>query len=390
VYPGADGIPPSVCVPRVKGPCVKPFHDRHDLNGGGSHKAEDALADINGGKMDGFMRVRELSSCKERTNRPKCARPTDVMGYKTAEDIPNYWAYARNFVLQDRMFEPSLGSSIPAHLFMVSAWSATCKRPTDPSSCTNDLEPRHDQMPGKPEHGWTDLTYLLHKHGVSWRYYIAPGFIPDCEDGGMDCPPEGQSPGTPGIWNPLPEFVTVHQNRQLGNIRPVADFFKAARSGGLPAVSWVVPSQKYSEHPPALVSDGQYWVTTLINAIMRGPAWKSTAIFLSWDDWGGFYDHVKPPTVDGNGYGIRVPALVISPYTKRGYIDHQTLSFDAYLKFIEDRFLGGRRIDPKTDGRPDPRPTVREDVEALGDLREDFDFSQPPRPPLILPPRPRK
>jgi phospholipase C len=122
---------------------------------------------------------------------------------------------------------------------------------------------------------------------------------------------------------------------------------------------------------------------------MRSPNWSSTAIFLAWDDWGGFYDHVVPPRVDGNGYGVRVPALVISPYAKRGYIDHQVLSFDAYLKFIEDVFIGGRRLDPLTDGRPDPRPTVREDVPILGDLRRDFDFSQRPREPLILDPYPR-
>src|SRR5689334_13224667 len=122
---------------------------------------------------------------------------------------------------------------------------------------------------------------------------------------------------------------------------------------------------------------------------MQGPEWASSAIFLSWDDWGGFYDHVVPPVVDVNGYGLRVPGIVISPYAKRGYIDHQTLSFDAYLKFIEDRFLGGARLDPKTDGRPDPRPDVREDASVLGDLVKDFDFKQTPRPPVVLPPRPQ-
>jgi hypothetical protein len=139
-----------------------------------------------------------------------------------------------------------------------------------------------------------------------------------------------------------------------------------------------------SEHPPWSVSAGQSFVTSLINAVMRSPDWSSTAIFLTWDDWGGFYDHVVPPKVDQNGYGLRVPGIVISPYAKAGYIDHQILSFDAYAAFIEDDFLNGQRLDPSTDGRPDPRPDVREQASALGDLAADFDFSQSPRPPIIL------
>jgi hypothetical protein len=118
---------------------------------------------------------------------------------------------------------------------------------------------------------------------------------------------------------------------------------------------------------------------------MRSKAWSSTAIFLTWDDWGGFYDNVKPPVIDGEGYGFRVPGLVISPYAKRGFIDHQQLSFDAFNKFIEDDFLGGQRLNPRTDGRPDPRPDVRETEPGLGDLIRDFNFSQRPRPPLLLP-----
>jgi len=121
---------------------------------------------------------------------------------------------------------------------------------------------------------------------------------------------------------------------------------------------------------------------------MQGTDWSSIAIFLAWDDWGGFYDHVVPPVVDKNGYGLRVPSMVISTYARKGFIDHQTLSFDAYLKLIEDLFLNGQRLDPKTDGRPDPRPTVREGVPQLGNLIQDFDFSQPARPPMILPVNP--
>jgi phospholipase C len=177
----------------------------------------------------------------------------------------------------------------------------------------------------------------------------------------------------------------VKKDGELGNVRDLRDFYAAAKNGTLPSVVWLAPSAPYSEHPPALVSLGQAYVTGLIDAIMRGPDWDSTAIFLTWDDWGGFYDHVVPPRVDENGYGIRVPGIVISPYARQGFIDGQTLSHDAYVKFIEDDFLGRQRIDPKTDGRPDRRPTVRENVPILGDLRADFDFKQKPRAPEILP-----
>ncbi len=177
----------------------------------------------------------------------------------------------------------------------------------------------------------------------------------------------------------------MKQDGELANVQDLRKFYVAAKNGTLANVVWLCPANKYSEHPPGLVSTGQAYVTGVINAIMQGPDWDSTAIFVSWDDWGGFYDHVAPPSVDANGYGLRVPGLVVSPYARRGFIDHQTLSHDAYVKFIEDDFLGGARIDPKTDGRPDPRPDVREQAAQLGDLRRDFDFSQTPRRPEILP-----
>ncbi len=186
-------------------------------------------------------------------------------------------------------------------------------------------------------------------------------------------------------WNPLVDFVTVHQDRQLGNIQKASRFFGAARRGRLPAVSWVVPNGRDSEHPGRSIADGQAWVTSLVNAVMRGPDWNSTAIFVSWDEWGGFYDHVVPPDTDRAGYGIRVPGFVISPWVKAGTVDHQTLSFDAYLKLIEDVFLGGTRLDPATDGRADSRPDVRENASVLGDLLAEFDFTQRPVPPLVLP-----
>lgn len=400
-FPGAEGIPmqngvPSVCVndPATK-QCVKPYHDPADLNKGGPHGESNASADIDGGKMDGFINQAQGApkNCKD-PNAPNCGQgqngQTDVMGYHDAREIPNYWTYARKFVLQDHMFEPNASWSLPAHLFMVSAWSATCSKAADPASCVNEL-----QNPGgtksqraSADYAWTDLTYLLHKASVSWGYYVSEGTEPDCKDDQIGCDPAKQNANTPGIWNPLPNFDTVKQDGQLGNIKAVTDFYSSAKNGTLPAVSWVIPNGTVSEHPPGLVSTGEGYVTSLINAVMQGPDWNSTAIFLSWDDWGGFYDHVVPPHVDQNGYGLRVPGIVISPYARSGYIDHQVLSFDAYLKFIEDDFLGGQRLDPRTDGRPDPRPDVRENAAVLGDLVNDFDFSQPPRPAVLLAPRP--
>ena len=406
-YPGADGIPmrngvPTVCVPDpVNGRCVKPFYDPADRNGGGPHQQIDARKDINDGKMDGFIRQyrRATHQCRG-LHDPRCAvipnaKVPDVIGYHDWRQIPNYWTYARNFVLQDHMFESDTSWSMPSHLYMVSGWSAKCSSATNPMSCVgNDENP--GSPPGEPQdrsgkvphYAWTDLTYLLHEHHVSWRYYVMTGNQPDCATGGLRCASVKQDAKTPGIWNPLPWFTTVKHDHQLHDVQPLDRFLRAARTGTLPSVAWVAPSQAVSEHPPGLVSAGQAYVTRLIDALMRGPEWDSTAIFLAWDDWGGFYDHVQPPRVDGYGYGLRVPGLVISPYARKGYIDHQTLSFDAYLKFIEDDFLGGARIDPKTDGRPDRRPTVRENAKILGNLVADFDFAQKPRRPLLLPPRP--
>ena len=264
-------------------------------------------------------------------------------------------------------------------------WGLELNDPAMPSAlaaCRTLAPPRViRRLTPNANYAWTDLTYLLHGAGVSWRYYVHGGLQPDCADGDANCTPGRQSAQTPDIWNPLPSFTTVQQDGQTGNVQDVSGFFSTAQAGSLPAVSWVVPDEADSEHPPANVATGQAWVTRVVDAAMRSPDWSSTAIFLMWDDWGGFYDHVPPPRVDRAGYGMRVPGIVISPYARRGYIDHQTLSFDALNKFIEDDFLAGARIDPRTDGRPDPRPDVRETQPLLGNLVRDFDFTQQPLPP---------
>jgi phospholipase C len=408
-YPGADGIPmrggvPTVCVPNPTGGCTRPYHDKADINGGGPHGEPNAIADVDGGKMDGFIRERDAAHATcQFANDPACSLggTPDVMGYHTAAEIPNYWTYAKDFVLADHMFEPVKSWSLPDHLYMVSAWSARCKN-RSPMSCYNDIVgpyggKQFDQAVQQElttgtttiDLAWTDITWLLYIHHVSWAYYVQKGTQPDCADDSAEtCAPVKQSAATPGIWNPLPLFGDVRQDHQLRNIQGLSAYLAAAKAGTLPAVSWITPSDPDSEHPPASVHRGQAYVTALINAAMKSPDWDSTAIFLSWDDWGGFYDNVVPPRVDQNGYGLRVPAIVISPYAKKGFIDHQTLSSDAYLKFIEDDFLNGARLNPKTDGRPDRRPDVREDEPILGNLTEAFDFSQPPREPLLLPTNP--
>jgi phospholipase C len=398
-YPGAKGIPRTssgafkVCLPDpASSHCAKPYHDRNYFDEGSAHTRDASIRDVNGGAMNGFVAEARTSRsyCVDHPRFPPCvrARPgpagqPDVMGFHTRREIPNYWAYADHFTLQDHMFAPSDSWTLPSHLYLVSAWAARCTRWRDPMSCRSDLQ-ADGNIWTKFDHAiyaWTDITYLLDKQGITWAYYVGKDSCVDvpCEPTGTDftIPPQ----------NPLPGFTDVHETGQLGNIQTHEQFFSALQNGTLPQVTWVMPSHGTSEHPPSSIGDGQAWITRVINAVGRSSAWDSSAIFLAWDDWGGFYDHVPPIRIDPNGYGIRVPGLLISPYARPGAIDHQTLSFDAYLKLIEDRFLSGQRLS-RFDGRPDSRPTVRERNPALGDLATEFDFTQDPLPPLILPPRP--
>ncbi len=405
-YPGADGLPRKpngtfvACLPDLRSSaCVSPYHDRSNIDGGGSHALTDALEDYDFGKMDKFIIDSESKDRGCVGQMPQCspAAPSDVMGFHNGADIPNYWNYARSFVLNDHMFEPVISYSLPSHLYMVSAWSAKCKVHTDPMTCVNDPAKKKPSSGGVATNlglvssGWTDITYLLDHHHVSWKYYVANTTPPYryCVKHFKKCVQEEIKGNiTAFIWNTLPLSADVQADHQVGNVQTVSHFFADASGGRLPQVAWIVPSVNNSEHPAAKITTGQTYTTQLVNAIMRSPDWNSTAIFLAWDDWGGFYDHVSPRKVDQNGYGFRVPAIVISPFARRGYVDHQVLSSDAYLKFIEDDFMNSRRLDPRTDGRRDPRPDVRENRPVLGNLARDFNFAQAPRPPLLLPTHP--
>jgi phospholipase C len=399
-FPGADGIPTNadgrftVCAPDpVTGICAKPYHDPTLVNQGGPHAKPHSDIDVDGGRMDGFIRAaiagpfpcaesRAPADCDGRKDLGPQDQP-DVMGYHDAREIPNYWNYAEHYNLQDHMYAPTDSWTLPSHLFLVSAWSARCADVNDPMSCTSDLVQdgvvSRQRVGAHPKiYAWTDITELLFEHDVSWAYYPGGSLCTE-----RPCPTDGPT----AAQNPLPSFTTVHDNQQLGNVKTHGDFLDSLRNGTLPTISWITPGGGgISEHPGngAPLTDGQAYVTNLVNSVMRSDYWDTSAIFLTWDDWGGFYDHERPPRVDENGYGLRVPGILISPWARQG-ISSQALTFDAYLKLIEDLYMGGERLDPKTLQRPDSRPTVREDVGILGDLRKLFDFHQDPLPPLVLP-----
>ncbi|HLW83356.1 MAG TPA: alkaline phosphatase family protein [Candidatus Acidoferrales bacterium] len=279
-------------------------------------------------------------------------------------DIPNYWAYAQNFVLADNMFSSLEGPSFPNHLYTVGAQSAGavnnpnssnnnwgCDSPASTTVETIDTDGTKDFV--YPCFDFQTLTDSLTTAGISWKYY-APG--------------EGQSGY---IWSAL-DAVRHIRLGQLWTTNVLSDqqFVADAQSGNLPAVSWLVTNFKNSEHPPSSTCRGENWTVQQINAIMQSPDWSSTAIFLTWDDFGGFYDHVPPPNMDFYGLGPRVPLLIISPFAKTGFISHTQYEFASILKFIELRF--------------GLSPLTMRDA-AANNVTDAFDFSQSPRPPLILP-----
>lgn len=421
-FPGANGIPGGTCVPlnpsKPAQGCVVPFHDRHDRNAGGPHPYSAAVADLDDGitmsKMDGFVyeQTLEAATCmKTSADRPKprCAplrdgvNRHDVVGYHTADEIPNYWSYAQNFVLLDNLFEGDRGWSLDSHLEMVGEWSARCSNRAELATCVTSHSLFAPSVKKPPVYPWANLFQLMDTDNVSWKYYLANGNEPDCEDGAMTCEPQKQRGSVLGFLNPPPGFVWVRQQgaSYLAAHNPQLDqFLVDLKNGTLPQVSWIIPAEDLSEHPPSGVTAGMEFVTSLVNAVMQSSYWQNTAIILTWDDWGGFYDHVVPPNVDTNvmgevqGYGLRVPGIVISPYAKRGTIDHGVMSFDAFAVLIEQLFMGGTHLDPAALGQMDKRPDIRDALASvtypdgstapIGQLIDDLDFNQTPLPPMVL------
>lgn len=425
LFPGADGIPAGACVPVTPlhprtssagrtAACIAPFHDVHDFNTGGPHSQLAGQMDIDDGikttPMDGFVDEQNYAQQQYCLKTPKAygcadggtgASRHDIMGYHTQDEIPNYWAYAKNFVLQDRLFEGVRSWSGPSHLDLVSEWAASCSNTSAVSTCQTGEVYAHEQL----KYPWVNLFQLLDAHSVTWKYYLGSGNEPDCDDETLTCDPTPQLPTVPSYWNPTPGFASVHAQGKAyvsAHNPPVDQFLVDIKNNTLPQVSWIVPSLDVSEHPQnSGVDAGMEYVTSLVNAVMQSPYWQNTAIYITWDDWGGFYDHVVPPNVDMNssntpiqGFGLRVPGLLVSAWAKPGYIDHQLLSLDNYAILFENLFMNGARLDPTALGEPDSRPTIRDEItsvtfpngssEPVGDLMNEFDFTQTPLKPLVL------
>ncbi len=363
-YPGADGIPAGVALKDpTDGTIVTPYHSTDDVDFDAPHDHSNAIADIDAGKMDGFLNEawKRYALSVTPSDQPG-DNPKEVMSYHDYHEIPNYWDYAELYTLQDQMFSSVAAYSLSVHLYMLAAQSGGYLGETQPYPTRFDF----------PE-----ITELLQKQDVTWNYYVTSGNSVDAN--GQAIEPEATqktNPNTYTLWNPLPAFPKVENDpNQRIRLVDTAQFYKDAQSGNLPSVSWVCPylGSQLSDHP-AFKEDIRLpmaYVTGLINAVMNGPDWDSTAIFVSWDDWGGFYDNVPPPFVDEYGFGIRVPSLMISPYAKENYVDHNTYSFDSWLKLVEERF--------------GVAPMTARDKEA-DDMINSFDFTQKPRQPILLTP----
>ena len=384
-YPGANGIPPGTrLADRPDGPRIyKPFHFvgnaiPRDL----AHSWESARVAWNHGGMDGFLWAEwpqalryhwdgkpiptpepdKVQGIPTPTPRPIVSKPPkgpppswvqNTLSYMDYTQIPNYWEYARKFTLCDYFFSSLMGPSQPNHLYVVAAQSGGLAfNPTAISKITGE-EPGTYTFP--------TMCDLLQAANVSWKFYC--GFLTATNQ------PE---PRVHTIWNPLPGFLQFQQNPALmAHLVFTTQFYSDLASGTLPEVCWLVPSAAGSEHPPYDVTVGMQYVTQLINTVMKTPYWNDCAIIIVWDDYGGFYDHVPPQQTDKYGFGPRVPALVISPYSRSGKVIHTRFDLTSPLKLIEKRF----GLKPLTDRDADSN-----------DMLDCFDFDQKPLPPDIITP----
>jgi phospholipase C len=308
--------------------------------GDNDHTSPAAYAAMDGGAMDEFPLVEQAQY--------------------TQADIPNYWAYAQQFGLSDNFFTSIATNSTPNHIAMIASQSGGIDdtAPSIGPGCSAIQNSLAYSKDSSGNHLWTYPCYnintmpqILSKNGVSWKYYS--------DSTNWDAPVFIQ--GLAGSAN------DIHTDAQL---------FTDIQSGTLASVSWVTPPPKASDHPPQLIELGQNFVTNVVNTIMNSSYWSSTAIFITWDDWGGWYDHAAPPQEDAYGLGPRVPLIVIAPYAKQGHISHQQGEFASFDKFIEENWnvptLGQRDTLAQTSSlrfQPDTSAAAHSQAGASSHLR---------------------
>ncbi len=326
-----------------------------------------AIWDYNGGAMNAF------DTAIQKWPRPG-EKPTYPYAYLDRKDSAPYWAMAKQYVLADHMFPTEWGPSFTAHIDLIAAttflndqktlalvdtpsvgpWG--CDSPKGATTPTLDSQ-LHRVLKG-PFPCFTRFATLAHPldaKGVSWRYYA----------------PIVHGPG--GIYSAFDAIKQVRDGPDWTRnvISPQTQVLQdAAKQGGLASVTWVVPTGIDSDHPGSKSDTGPSWVAAIVNTIGKSPSWPSTAIIVLWDDWGGWYDNLSPPQLDFLGLGERVPAIVISPYAKPGYVSQTQYEFGSVLKFTESVFN---------------LPSLGFSDERATGISDAFDFSQKPRAFKVIP-----
>jgi len=320
-----------------------------------AHQGNAATIAVDNGRMDGFDSLAGAFQNGQNI----------ALSQLHESDIPNYWAYARTFTLDDHFFSTINGPSFPNHLVLVAgssnntvdnpiyntnhSWGCDAGRYTEVAR-VNPATGARDYI--RPCFDMVTLPDQLQQAGISWKYYAPSAF-----QSGY-------------IWSSLDTIRHIrYSSLWQSNVVPTGNFIKDVRAGTLPQVSWVVENADVSEHPPYSSCVGENWTVRQINALMASPLWASTAVFLTWDDFGGFYDHVPPPHESAITYGPRVPTLVISPYARHGFIDHARYDFASILRYIDEKY---------------GLPLISGYVRSAASIAADFDFSQTPLAPLPL------
>jgi len=393
-YPGANGIPKGACMPlspdNPKIGCIRPFLSTSPISEDMPHGYQSSITAYDNGKMDGFL----LAENED----PK------TMSYYGNKTIPYYWDLAKHYVLADNFYSSVLSYSLPNHWYAVAGEAPatstfyTMHRPpnndilrqqqnastiaggnpnatssnfgANPNPVSSNLRDEVARIYLEESNLTKTVADLFmnssisgtHKN-ITWKYYdhlVKTGNYRAAVASGRAFE----------YWNPFSAKGSTYTPTYSPHFVDRGQIFTDIKSGNFPAVSWVIPSFPISEHPPASITNGMNWVKDVVNTIMGSPYWNSTAIILTWDDYGGFYDHVPPPQIDKYGLGFRMPTLIVSPYAKPGYIDHTQYQFESMLKLIEWRFS--------------LQPLTERDLHA-NNLLNAFDFNQKPNLAHIIP-----